>query len=75
MRSLFNGLAQLVIQATKVPGAIDVEAYAEEFPGPKLPVTRLSITTRKARPRPAAPWCSGDAASAATSGESARHRC
>jgi len=33
MRSLFNGVAQLIIRATKTPGAIIVEAYAEEYPG------------------------------------------
>jgi beta-galactosidase len=54
MRSLFNGLAQVIVQATKVPGTLVIEAYTEDFPGPKLPVTRLSITTRQAPPRPAA---------------------
>ena len=52
-RSLFNGLAQLIVQATKTPGTLVVEAYTEDYPGPKLPPTRLSITTRKAAPRPA----------------------
>jgi beta-galactosidase len=52
-RSLFNGLAQLIIQATTKPGAITIEAYTEDFPGPKLPTTRMSITTRKALLRPA----------------------
>jgi beta-galactosidase len=54
MRSLFNGLAQLIVRATKTPGAIVVEAYTEDFPGPKLPTMRLSITTRKVPLRPAA---------------------
>jgi beta-galactosidase len=54
MRSLFNGLAQLIVQATKTPGAILIEAYTEAFPGPKLPPARLSIATRKAALRPAA---------------------
>ncbi|HEX5208564.1 MAG TPA: beta-galactosidase GalA [Steroidobacteraceae bacterium] len=53
MRSVFNGLAQLIVQATRNPGALVIEAYAEEFPGPKLPRTRLAITTRKSPPRPA----------------------
>jgi beta-galactosidase len=52
-RSLFNGLAQLIVQATTTPGALTIEAYTEDFPGPKLPVTRISITTRKAVLRPA----------------------
>lgn len=54
MRSLFNGLAQVIVQGTNKPGAIVVEAYTEDFPGPKLPTARLSISTRKVRPRPAA---------------------
>jgi beta-galactosidase len=53
-RSLFNGLAQLIVQATTTPGAIGIEAYTEEFPGPSLPTTRMSITTRKALMRPTA---------------------
>jgi beta-galactosidase len=53
MRSLFNGLAQLIVQGTKTPGAIVIEAYTEDFPGPKLPTARLSIATRKVTLRPA----------------------
>ena len=53
-RSLFNGLAQLIVQASKNPGAITVEAYTEDFPGPKLPAAQVSITTRKALLRAAA---------------------
>jgi len=52
-RSVFNGLAQLIVQATKTAGRIDVEAYTEDYPGPRLPVTRLSITTRQVVARPA----------------------
>jgi beta-galactosidase len=52
-RSLFNGLAQLIVQSTKIPGAIHIEAYAEDWPGPKLPATQLTIKTRKVEPRPA----------------------
>ncbi|MGH8179381.1 MAG: beta-galactosidase, partial [Steroidobacteraceae bacterium] len=54
MRSLFNGLAQLIVQATRNPGMLVIEAYTEEFPGPKLPRTTLSISTRKSPPRAAA---------------------
>jgi len=53
-RSLFNGLAMVIVQATKMPGAITVEAYTESFPGPKLPTVQLSIATRKAPLRPSA---------------------
>jgi beta-galactosidase len=47
-RSLFNGLAQMIVQSTKTPGQIVVEAYTEEWPGPKLPMETLKITTKKA---------------------------
>jgi beta-galactosidase len=53
MRSVFNGLAQLIVQASRNPGALVIEAYAEQFPGPELPRTRLTITTRKSPLRPA----------------------
>jgi beta-galactosidase len=51
--SLFNGLAQVIVQATKVPGSIVIEAYTEEWPGPKLPSTTLTITTKKVELRSA----------------------
>lgn len=53
MRSVFNGLAQLIVQASRNPGVLVIEAYTEEFPGPKQPRTRLAITTRKSPTRPA----------------------
>ena len=46
-RSLFNGLAQVIVQSTKTAGTISIEAYTEEWPGPKLPVATLTITTKK----------------------------
>ena len=52
-RSLFNGLAQVIVQANPTPGTITIEAYTEDFPGPKLPTTRISVTTRKVKLRPA----------------------
>ena len=52
-RSLFNGLAQVIVQASKTPGTITVEAYTENWPPPKLPSTELTITTRKVELRPA----------------------
>jgi beta-galactosidase len=51
-RSLFNGLAQVIVQATQTAGTITVEAYTEEWPGPKLPLTTLKITTKQAALRP-----------------------
>ena len=52
-RSLFNGLAQVILQANKTPGSIVLEAYTEPWPGPKLPSTKLTITTRKVELRAA----------------------
>ena len=52
-RSLFNGLAQVIVQATKTPGTITVEAYTEAYPPPKLPSTKVTITTKKVELRPA----------------------
>jgi len=52
-RSLFNGLAQVIVQASKTPGTIVLEAYTEPWPGPKLPSTTLTITTRKVELRSA----------------------
>ncbi len=46
-RSLFNGLAQVIVQASKIPGTITVEAYTEDWPPPKLPVARVTIATKK----------------------------
>jgi len=51
-RSLFNGLAQVIVQATKTPGTITVEAYTENYPPPKLPAVQVSITTKKVESRP-----------------------
>jgi beta-galactosidase len=46
-RSLFNGLGQVIVQATKTAGTINVEAYTEAYPRPKLPATTLTIATKK----------------------------
>jgi beta-galactosidase len=51
-RSLFNGLAQVILQATKNAGSIVLEAYTEPWPGPQLTTAKLSITTKKVEPRP-----------------------
>jgi beta-galactosidase len=52
-RSLFNGLAQVIVQASKTPGRIVLEVYTEPYPGPKLPSVTLAITTKKVDLRPA----------------------
>jgi beta-galactosidase len=46
-RSVFNGLAQVIVQSTRTPGTITVEAYNEYWPHPKLEGTKISITTKK----------------------------
>jgi beta-galactosidase len=51
-RSLFNGLAQLIVQASKTPGRITIEAYTEDWPPPKLPAAKVTITTKKVDLRP-----------------------
>ncbi len=52
-RSLFNGLAQVIVQSTKTAGTITVEAYTDPYPQPVLPPVRVSITTKKVELRPA----------------------
>jgi beta-galactosidase len=53
LRSLFNGLAQVIVQANKNPGTIVLEAYTEPWPGPKLPSATITIATKKVELRPA----------------------
>jgi len=52
-RSLFNGLAQVIVQASRNPGTIVVEAFTEGWPPLKQPAVRVTITSRKADIRPA----------------------
>jgi beta-galactosidase len=52
-RSLFNGLTQLILQGSKTPGTITLEAYTEPWPGPQLTTAKLEITTKQAELRPA----------------------
>jgi beta-galactosidase len=51
-RSLFNGLAQVIVQATKRAGEIRVEAVKEGWEGPELTPSKLAIKTRAVAPRP-----------------------
>jgi beta-galactosidase len=46
-RSVFNGLAQVIVQSTRTAGTITVEAYNEYWPHPKLEGTKITITTKK----------------------------
>jgi beta-galactosidase len=54
-RSLFNGLAQVIIQSTKQPGEIHVEAVKEGWEGPELMPAKLLITTKQVELRPSVP--------------------
>ena len=54
-RSLFNGLAQVIVQSSKRPGAIRIEAIKEGWDGPELTPAKLSITTKQVELRPAVP--------------------
>jgi len=51
-RSLFNGLAQVIVQSSRIPGTITIEAYTEDWPPPKLPKVTVTITTKKVDLRP-----------------------
>jgi len=51
-RSLFNGLAQVIVQSTRTPGTITVEAYCKPYPRPVLPAVTVTITTKKVELRP-----------------------
>jgi beta-galactosidase len=46
-RSLFNGLAQLIVQSTRHTGEIHIEAVKEGWDGPELTPAKLVIVTRK----------------------------
>lgn len=52
-RSLFNGLAQVIVQSTKRPGEIHIEAVKEGWDGPELTPAKVSITTKQVELRPA----------------------
>src|SRR6202012_4827397 len=54
-RSLFNGLAQVIVQSTKEAGEIRVEAVKEGWDGPELTPAKLVIRTKKGELRPQIP--------------------
>ncbi len=54
-RSVFNGLAQVILQSTKRPGEIHIEATKDGWEGPELAPAKLVITTRQVEMRPAVP--------------------
>jgi len=51
-RSLFNGLAQVILQSTKREGEIHIEATKDGWDGPELTPAKLVIATRKSQGRP-----------------------
>jgi beta-galactosidase len=51
-RSLFNGLAQVILQSTRREGEIHIEATKDGWDGPELTPAKLAITTKKAAGRP-----------------------
>jgi beta-galactosidase len=54
-RSLFNGLAQVIIQSAKHPGPIHIEASQDGGDDPKLASATIVITAKPAQPRPSIP--------------------
>jgi beta-galactosidase len=52
-RSLFNGLAQVIVQSARWPGEIHIEAVKEDWDGPELTPAKLAVVTKKVQPRPA----------------------
>ena len=50
-RSLFNGLAQLIVQAGREPGDISIEAHSKSI-GVNLASARLTIPARQVDRRP-----------------------
>jgi len=54
-RSLFNGLAQVIVQSTKTSGEIQVEAGTGIGQGPGWPRAKLVITSKQVASRPSVP--------------------
>jgi beta-galactosidase len=55
-RSLFNGLAQVILQASMQPGEIHIEAFKEGWDGPELTPAKLTITTKRVELQPSVAW-------------------
>ena len=55
MRSLFNGLAQVIVQSTKRSGAIRIEAVQDTAGGTALKPAVLVIRSKSAKLRPSVP--------------------
>jgi beta-galactosidase len=51
-RSLFNGLAQIIVQSTKDAGQIQIEAFKEAWDGQNLTPAKITVKTKQVEPRP-----------------------
>jgi beta-galactosidase len=51
-RSLFSGLAQVIVQSSQQPGEIHIEAVKDGWDGPELTPAKLVIKTKKVNLRP-----------------------
>jgi beta-galactosidase len=60
-RSLFNGLAQVIVQASRRAGEIHIEAVKDGWDGPELTPAKLVITTKKVELRPFVAWSEREA--------------
>jgi hypothetical protein len=49
---LFNGLAQVIVQATKEAGEIKIEASKDGWEGPELTPATITVATKKVELRP-----------------------
>ncbi len=54
-RSLFNGLAQVIVQSTKQGGEITIEAGKAGWDGPELTPAKIIIATKGVKLRPSIP--------------------
>jgi beta-galactosidase len=54
-RSLFNGLAQVIVQSTKTSGEIQVEAETGRGQDPRWPRAKLVIPSKRVASRPSVP--------------------
>ena len=58
-RSLFNGLAQVIIQGTRHPGEYHIQAQKDGWEGEDLTSATLKITAKPAEARPSVPMVRG----------------
>ena len=54
-RSLFNGLAQAIVQSTRHAGEIHIEVVKEGWDGPELTPAKITIATKTVDLRPSVP--------------------